>query len=281
MEREGGEIVVVIVLFAFRVQGLYYSDEESEVENGEEFKVAVFSSSSEIKGQNSYTPYWGLHLKERLGKPKPYPAMYSSVFGGIILDPAMMLIPIDDHMVRRGHGVFDTIIDGYIYELDAHLARFLKSASKAKILSPFSEPDLQNILIQLTIASQCKTLGEALSTRPDILPKVYCNELAKLQDQIPPFPTPVAIKSIESQLGMPVSEIFADISKESIAAASLGQLYKVDSFVFSRALDGCAKLLLQGKSGFVSRLRLDQVLSSVLWKRPGCLEALGQIWIQA
>ncbi|XP_047944209.1 uncharacterized protein slr1919 [Salvia hispanica] len=69
-------------------------------------------------------------------------------------------------------------------------------------------------------------LGQALSTRPDILPKVYCQELAKLQDQIPPFPTDVAIKSIESQLGMPVSKLFADISKEPIAAASLGQVYK-------------------------------------------------------
>lgn len=69
-------------------------------------------------------------------------------------------------------------------------------------------------------------LGQALSTRPDILPKVYCQELAKLQDQIPPFPTDVAIKSIESQLGMPVSKLFADISQEPVAAASLGQVYK-------------------------------------------------------
>ncbi|XP_059641022.1 uncharacterized protein LOC132283133 isoform X2 [Cornus florida] len=69
-------------------------------------------------------------------------------------------------------------------------------------------------------------LGQALSTRPDILPTVYCQELAKLQDQIPPFPTRVAIKSIESQLGAPVSQIFADISSEPIAAASLGQVYK-------------------------------------------------------
>ncbi|XP_073144094.1 uncharacterized protein [Henckelia pumila] len=69
-------------------------------------------------------------------------------------------------------------------------------------------------------------LGQALSTRPDILPTVYCQELAKLQDQIPPFPTDVAIKSIESQFGMPVSQLFADISEEPIAAASLGQVYK-------------------------------------------------------
>lgn len=70
-------------------------------------------------------------------------------------------------------------------------------------------------------------LGQALSTRPDIVPPVYCQELAKLQDQIPPFPNHVAIQSIESQLGVPVSRIFADISPEPIAAASLGQVYKV------------------------------------------------------
>ncbi|OMO61522.1 hypothetical protein CCACVL1_23449 [Corchorus capsularis] len=69
-------------------------------------------------------------------------------------------------------------------------------------------------------------LGQALSTRADILPPVYCQELAKLQDQIPPFSTRVAIKSIETELGIPVSEIFADISPEPIAAASLGQVYK-------------------------------------------------------
>jgi 4-amino-4-deoxychorismate lyase len=41
--------------------------------------------------------------------------MYSSVVGGIILDLSMMVIPIDDHMVHRGHGVFDTatISDGF------------------------------------------------------------------------------------------------------------------------------------------------------------------------
>ncbi|XP_058068078.1 uncharacterized protein LOC131217240 isoform X2 [Magnolia sinica] len=69
-------------------------------------------------------------------------------------------------------------------------------------------------------------LGQALSTRPDILPNVYCQELAKLQDQIPPFPNHVAMRSIESQLGAPVSQIFADISQKPIAAASLGQVYK-------------------------------------------------------
>ncbi|XP_073001401.1 uncharacterized protein [Typha latifolia] len=69
-------------------------------------------------------------------------------------------------------------------------------------------------------------LGQALSTRPDILPSAYCQELSKLQDQIPPFSTHVAIKSIEYQLGSQISQIFADISPKPIAAASLGQVYK-------------------------------------------------------
>ncbi|CAN6210044.1 unnamed protein product [Urochloa humidicola] len=69
-------------------------------------------------------------------------------------------------------------------------------------------------------------LGQALSTRPDILPSAYCQELAKLQDQIPPFPTRIALRTIESQLGSRISDVFADISPEPIAAASLGQVYK-------------------------------------------------------
>lgn len=99
-------------------------------------------------------------LRERLGgrSKQPYPAMYSSIFGGITTDPTMMVIPIDDHMVHRGHGVFDTamIIDGYLYELDPHLDRFLRSASVAKIIPPFDRLSLRSILLQTVAASQCR-----------------------------------------------------------------------------------------------------------------------------
>ncbi|KAK9683728.1 hypothetical protein RND81_10G160900 [Saponaria officinalis] len=84
-------------------------------------------------------------------------AMYSSVFGGITTDPAAMLIPIDDHLVHRGHGVFDTalIFDGHLYELDQHLDRFLKSAKMAKIKLPFDENTIWSVLIQTVSASKC------------------------------------------------------------------------------------------------------------------------------
>jgi 4-amino-4-deoxychorismate lyase len=88
----------------------------------------------------------------------PAAAMYSSVLGGIILDPAMMLLPIDDHMVHRGHGVFDTamLLDGCLYELDPHLDRFLRSAARARIGTPFPRGTLRSILIQMTAASGCR-----------------------------------------------------------------------------------------------------------------------------
>ncbi|KQJ94360.1 hypothetical protein BRADI_3g10127v3 [Brachypodium distachyon] len=86
-----------------------------------------------------------------------YMAMYSSIFGGITTDPSAMVIPIDDHMVHRGHGVFDTaaIMDGHIYELQQHLDRFLKSAQMAKIQLPFDRSRIQSVLIQTVCASKC------------------------------------------------------------------------------------------------------------------------------
>lgn len=85
-------------------------------------------------------------------------AMYSSVFGGITTDPTTMVVPIDDHMVHRGHGVFDTaaIMDGHLYELDQHIDRFLRSASMAKIPLPFDRKSLRSILIQTVSASKCR-----------------------------------------------------------------------------------------------------------------------------
>lgn len=69
-------------------------------------------------------------------------------------------------------------------------------------------------------------VGQALSTRPDLVPPIYLEELAKLQDQLPPFPNAVAYQFIEEELGAPPSEIYAELSPEPLAAASLGQVYK-------------------------------------------------------
>jgi predicted unusual protein kinase regulating ubiquinone biosynthesis (AarF/ABC1/UbiB family) len=69
-------------------------------------------------------------------------------------------------------------------------------------------------------------IGQALSTRPDLVSPKYLEELAKLQDQLPSFPNEVAFRFIEEELGKPPTEIYAELSPEPIAAASLGQVYK-------------------------------------------------------
>ncbi len=69
-------------------------------------------------------------------------------------------------------------------------------------------------------------IGQALSTRPDLVPPIYLEELTTLQDQLPSFPNEVAYRFIEEELGAPATEIYAELSDEPIAAASLGQVYK-------------------------------------------------------
>jgi predicted unusual protein kinase regulating ubiquinone biosynthesis (AarF/ABC1/UbiB family) len=69
-------------------------------------------------------------------------------------------------------------------------------------------------------------IGQALSTRPDILPAVYLEEMSKLQDQIPPFDNQIAFRFIEEELGHPPHRLYAELTPDPIAAASLGQVYK-------------------------------------------------------
>lgn len=69
-------------------------------------------------------------------------------------------------------------------------------------------------------------IGQALSTRPDLVPPLYLEELTKLQDQLPAFPNEIAYKFIEEELGDRPENIYAELSPHPVAAASLGQVYK-------------------------------------------------------
>jgi predicted unusual protein kinase regulating ubiquinone biosynthesis (AarF/ABC1/UbiB family) len=68
--------------------------------------------------------------------------------------------------------------------------------------------------------------GQALSTRPDIVPPVLLEELAQLQDQLPGFDSALAMACIEEDLGAPVDQIYASLEREPISAASLGQVHR-------------------------------------------------------
>jgi len=69
-------------------------------------------------------------------------------------------------------------------------------------------------------------LGQILSTRPDLVPPDLIAELAKLQDDVPPFPFHKARRILEAELGRPLEKIFTSFDETPLASASIGQVHK-------------------------------------------------------
>ena len=91
----------------------------------------------------------------RVRQPVQFDAFYSSQLGGIVTDPALMVLPFDDHMVHRGHGIFDTagLVNGRIYDLEAHLDRFLGSAERSRLKLAGSRADMRDIIVKTAAVS--------------------------------------------------------------------------------------------------------------------------------
>jgi 4-amino-4-deoxychorismate lyase len=79
-----------------------------------------------------------------------YFAFYSSWLGGIVKNPRLMLIPIDDHMVHRGDGVFEAMksVGRKIYLMDEHLERLFLSAEKIALVPPVDIIEMKNIILE-------------------------------------------------------------------------------------------------------------------------------------
>ena len=102
-------------------------------------------------------------------------------------------------------------------------------------------------------------LGQALSTRPDLLPLDVSLELAKLQDQVPPFPSEQALAIIRQHFGEDFEQIFAHVEQQPMASASVSQVH---------AATLQTGLAIEGKNGKAS----EQVIVKVL--RPGIQQVI-------
>jgi 4-amino-4-deoxychorismate lyase len=105
-----------------------------------------------------------IHATQNPFYPQYY-AFYSSWYNGIIQNPKMMLIPIDDHMVHRGDGVFEAVKAEYgaVYLLDEHLERLFCSAEKISLKPCFSREHMKNIILETLHAAN----------HPDAMIRVY------------------------------------------------------------------------------------------------------------
>ena len=96
--------------------------------------------------------------------------------------------------------------------------------------------------------------GQILSTRRDLLPIDYADQLAKLQDQVPPFATEEAISRIENSLNRPLDELFSEFEQEPIASASLAQVHA------ARLQDGNEVVVKVIRPDVADRIRKDLAL---------------------
>lgn len=92
------------------------------------------------------------------GAQKSYLAMYSTWWGGIVKDPGLMMVPVDDHIVHRGDGVFEAIkvVDGKIFLLQEHLERLSSSAEQISLMLPMSVEEIRKVIISTTASVGAK-----------------------------------------------------------------------------------------------------------------------------
>ncbi len=102
-------------------------------------------------------------------------------------------------------------------------------------------------------------IGQTLSTRVDLLPPPYVEALARLQDQVPSFPTSIAIAIIEQELGQSLGTMYCEFEPKPIAAASLGQVHR------ARLHSGEMVVVKVQRPGLAEIFRLDfEILQQIV-----------------
>lgn len=94
-------------------------------------------------------------------------------------------------------------------------------------------------------------LGQVLSSRGDLLPAAFIDELATLQDQVPPFPFEQVRLEIESAFGRSIEELFSELTPEPVAAASIAQAH------LARTKAGEEVIVKVQRPGIAEQLRSD------------------------
>ncbi|MGB8718077.1 MAG: AarF/UbiB family protein [Desulfobacterales bacterium] len=127
-----------------------------------------------------------------------------------------------------------------------------KSRSGADSLGPSGFPAPRRIRLVLEeLGPSFIKLGQLMSTRADIFPPEYVEEFKKLQDRVPPLAFAEIKQLLEAELRQPLAALFADFSTESIAAASVAQVYA------ARLFSGARVAVKVVRPGITKKIRED------------------------
>ena len=110
------------------------------------------------------------------------------------------------------------------------LYEFVPRLAQNRLLTPFAPgrhaPRAERLRRALeTLGPIFVKFGQVLSTRRDLLPGDIADELAKLQDKVPPFASSLAVAEIERSLNKPIDDLFATFEREPVASASIAQVH--------------------------------------------------------
>jgi len=126
--------------------------------------------------------------------------------------------------------------------------------------------------------------GQILSTRPDVVPHDFIIEFLKLQDSVKPFPFKDAVKVIEAQFGLPVSELFSSMEETPVAAASVAQVHKAvtrdgQEVMVKVQRPGIDKTIETDIAilGYLARLAEKYMPESRLYDPPGIVEEFSAV----
>ena len=119
---------------------------------------------------------------------------------------------------------------GFFWVAEAlEVTRFFPAGLKEKIVSAEAYKLPVGVRIRRVMEELGPTYvkaGQILSTRPDLIPYDILKELAKLQDEVPPFPFHQVQEVIEQELNMPIDSVFRSFARVPMASASIGQVHE-------------------------------------------------------
>ncbi len=155
------------------------------------------------------------------------------------------------------YGLDDLVLSSLHRPFTTRLARVLRFGRR------LSEPRAVRLRLALEeLGPIFVKFGQMLSTRRDLMPPDIADELTRLQDRVPPYPSAQAMATIEAALGQPPHELFAQFDPEPVASASIAQVY------FAELHDGrevAVKVLRPNMLRIIDKdLRLLHVLASLV-----------------